>query len=104
VEGFGTIPIIIMSAVSTRRIKSSITEKIIEMHHKGYVLDFHVGEDPSIICLQDNVAYSQDKVQIIVIDQCFDRMSKRFQYIHTIETACGRKGLLLNERIYASPQ
>ena len=77
-----------------------MTQKIIEMHGKGYELDFQIVEDPSVVCLQDNVAYSLERVQIRVVDQCFDRGSKRFQYIHTIETACGRKGLLVHESIY----
>jgi len=93
-----------MSVATAKRIKPAMTQKIIEMHGKGYELDFQIAEDPSVICLQDNVAYSRERVQIRVVDQCFDRVSKRFQYIHTIETACGRKGLLLHERIYTGFQ
>jgi hypothetical protein len=93
-----------MSEVLPRRIKSSVTKKIIEMHDKGYVLDFRVSEGPRIVCLQDNVAYNQEWVYIKVIDQFFDRISRQFQYIHTIETTCGRKGLLLDQRLFTSFQ
>ncbi|MFC3559072.1 hypothetical protein [Pedobacter jamesrossensis] len=93
-----------MTTLSTRRVKSRMTQKIIEMHNKGYEYDFQIIDGPRIVCLQDNVPFQHERVQICVIDQCFDSVSKQFKYIHTIETSCGRKGLLLDGRLFTSPQ
>ncbi|RZJ23644.1 MAG: hypothetical protein EON51_01835 [Acinetobacter sp.] len=93
-----------MSAALNIRVKSKLTEKIIEMHKKGYEYDFKVVDGPRVICLQDNVPFQNERVQICVIAQCFDSIAKQFKYIHTIETACGRKGLLLDDKLFTSPQ
>ncbi|MDB5023414.1 MAG: hypothetical protein JWP78_1169 [Mucilaginibacter sp.] len=83
-------------------INRSITKKVIELHNSGYVFDFLIADSLEIICLQDNRYFLFENVLIKIVDQGYDLLSRSYKYIHTIETYCGDKGLLLNDAIYTS--
>jgi hypothetical protein len=40
-------------------------------------------------------------MEVRIVDQVFDYISHSYKYIHTVETACGVRGLLVIEGIYA---
>jgi len=82
-----------------RRINGSLTKRVIELHHYGYISDFQILDDHRLFCMQDNRFIPVEDVTVKVIDQCYDKLSHTFKYIHTIETCCGEKGLLLAEAI-----
>ncbi|WP_426670379.1 hypothetical protein ACPPVU_03860 [Mucilaginibacter sp. McL0603] len=85
--------------IKTRKVNAGVTQKVIDLHHQGYVFDFYLSDHQKISCLQDNQCFSFDNVEIEVIDQVYDQFSRSFKYIHTIKTWCGAMGLLLTDTI-----
>jgi hypothetical protein len=83
------------------KINGSITKKIIDLHNIGYVFDFLILDQQEVICLQDNRHFSKENVLVKVMGQGYDLFSHSFKYIHTIETNCGKRGLLLADRVHA---
>jgi hypothetical protein len=73
-----------------------------ELHDTGFIFDFYVSEGSSFRCVQDNSIYPDTQLLIRVIDQCYDQYCRKFKYVHTIETFCGKKGLLLTSGIYTN--
>jgi len=82
-----------------RMVNSSLAHRIIELHSNGYDLDFDSVSEWEIICLQDHRIFSLKEVSVKIIDQVFDEISRSYKYIHTVDTACNRKGLLIIESI-----
>lgn len=92
-----------MGTIIEKRITNcSLTKKIIRLHNSGYTHDFSVVSNNQIVCLQDNCKHCFIHVIINVVDQCYDVMSHSFKYIHTIETPCGCRGLLMADKIYTT--
>ncbi|WP_142530143.1 hypothetical protein [Pedobacter westerhofensis] len=87
-------------AVKSRKVNGSITRKVIELHNIGYVFDFLMLDQQELICLQDNKHFQKENVNVKVMGQGYDLFSHSFKYIHTIETSCGKRGLLLAEKVY----
>jgi hypothetical protein len=87
------------SAKRNVRINNTITRKVIELHDCGYVFDFQLSDHQRILCLQENGYISIENVLVKLVDMGYDQLSDSFKYIHTIETCCGKKGLLLADRI-----
>lgn len=87
-----------------RRVNCLLTKKIIELHSLGYEFDFRLLNAQEVICVQDNRKYHPSNMQVKVTDQVFDFLSHSYKYIHTIDTDCGTKGLLIIEGIYVSGQ
>lgn len=86
-------------AVKSRKINSSITDKVIELHNIGYVFDFLISDQEEVICLQDNKHFPRENVDVKVMGQGYDHFSHSFKYIHTIETSCGKWGLMLSDEV-----
>jgi len=86
--------------VKAPRINGSITKKIIDLHNVGYVFDFLILDQQEVICLQDNGHFPKENVLVKVMGQGYDLFSHSFKYIHTIETSCGKRGLLLADQVY----
>jgi hypothetical protein len=82
-----------------RKVNAGVTQKVIDLHHLGYVFDFYLSDHQKISCIQDNQCFSFENVEIEVIDQVYDQFSHSFKYIHTIKTCCGAMGLLLTDTI-----
>ena len=92
-----------MGKLSEKRITNcSLTKKIIRLHNEGYTFDFHVISNDQIICIQDGTIHCFLCTAINVLDQCYDVITHTYKYVHTIETACGYKGLLVADRIYTA--
>lgn len=81
-------------------INQKITNRLIKLHAKGYELDFCLTKKTHITCLQNHEEFPCCNVTVCVIDQVFDYLSRSFKYLHTVETGCGKKGILLMEGIY----
>ncbi|MBS1522489.1 MAG: hypothetical protein JST50_15930 [Bacteroidetes bacterium] len=82
-----------------RMVNSSLAHRVIELHDDGYELDFRLAGEREIVCLQDNRKFGFRDVLVKIIDQVFDYMSNTYKYVHTIDTCCGCKGLLVIESI-----
>ncbi|NQX54041.1 hypothetical protein HQN86_10475 [Pedobacter panaciterrae] len=74
-----------------------LARKVIDLHNIGYELDFVVERPGQLTCVQDNRIFSSESVVVILVDQAFDQLSRKFRYIHTVETLLGDRGLLLSE-------
>lgn len=79
-----------------------ITRRVIELHEKGYSMDFQSLSKHDYLCLQNSYGFAIDDLVIVVIDQIFDRISRTFKYIHTVETTTGDKGVLLSDTVCAT--
>jgi hypothetical protein len=77
----------------------SLSKAIIDLHEKGFTHDFYLTEDTDSLrsALGGNTVYNS--FSILVINQFYDRQSRRYIYMHAIETHCGVKGLLLSNKI-----
>jgi len=84
---------------SPKKLNGKITKRVIELHEKGYCMDFQSISQHYYLCLQDSFGFAIDDLVIVVIDQIFDRFSKTYKYIHTVETTNGYKGVLLSDNI-----
>jgi len=78
-------------------MNSQLSKKVIDLHNKGYELDFVVDEGGQLVCLQNNHEFESCSTLVTLVLQGLDHYSGRYKYIHTIETVCGDKGLLLSE-------
>jgi hypothetical protein len=76
-----------------------LTKKIIALHEQGYEQDFQFAGDDLLICMQTNKYYDLRSVSLRVEDKQYDFLSHSFQYLHTIETGSGEKGILLTAGI-----
>lgn len=79
-----------------------ITRRVIELHEKGFVMDFHLMERCMFQCTQSSDSFAAEDLTITVIDQVFDQFSKSIKYIHTVETSMGYKGVLLCDQVCTS--
>lgn len=89
--------------VKAPTINGSLTRKVIELHNNGYEFDFQISDRHEMICLQNNMHFPVEYINVEVIGQGYDLFSRSFKYIHIIETTCGAKGIFLAEQIYNSP-
>jgi hypothetical protein len=84
---------------TTALLNSALTKTVIALHDQGYVFDFLITVDNSILCIQDNRSFTLDQVSITLVDLSFDYFTKCYKYIHTVETCCGDSGLLIDSRV-----
>lgn len=82
------------------RVNSRLTDKVIQLHNNGFEVDFSLLNKATLVCLQDNRCFYNQQACVRLIDQVFDFISHSYKYIHTVETSCGTKGLLIIEGIY----
>jgi hypothetical protein len=65
-----------------------LKQRIIELHDKGYELDFRIIEGEKIACLQDSTEFDISDISIKIIDQGFDCLSYVYKYIPTVDSGC----------------
>lgn len=80
------------------KINERITNKVIELQEKGFDLDFQFLGTKELICLQNNIIFGVDNVEIMVREQAYDQISHSQKFIHSVETFEGLRGILLSER------
>lgn len=71
-----------------------ITEKLIGLHEKGYVLDFNHLTKTKIRCIQNNCSFFLTQVAVSYIDQYFYPLTKTEFHVFTVENCVGEKGIL----------
>ena len=87
---------------TARKLNNALTRRVIDLHDRGYTNDFLPTTDNKFLCIQDSEDFSAGELDIKVIDQQFDQLTKTYKYIHTIETINGSKGLLVIDFICTS--
>jgi len=81
-------------------MNGSMTEKVIELHDKGYDCDFFLIDDKILLCMQTNRRFPIKDVMVNAVKRAYDNFSHSYKHIHTIETACGEKGVLLTDSLF----
>ena len=76
--------------------------RIIKLHQTGYAYDFQLIFPNKLICLQESLSFRLKDVDICVLDQLFDDECGEYKYIHSIDTCCGYRGLMLSREIITS--
>jgi len=87
---------------NTRKLNSLLTKRVIELHSKGYDYDFLPSGNQHLLCLQNNADFKVTDVNINIIDQGYDQLSRSFKYVHSIDTGNGERGVLIAEGIFTN--
>ncbi|RFZ85124.1 hypothetical protein DYU05_05855 [Mucilaginibacter terrenus] len=87
------------SARNSRKLKINLTKRLIELQAKGYHFDYLILCNGQLLCIQNNRVTPVGAAQIDIVDQVFDRLSRRFKYVHTIDTGNGDMGVMITEAI-----
>jgi hypothetical protein len=85
---------------SSKRLQGIESSLLNSLQGKGYTYDFRLQKDNQLLCLQNNKTFSGEKVKVGLADLCYDYTTHDCKYVHTIDSACGIKGLLVAEKIY----
>jgi len=80
-------------------MNGSITEKVIELHDKGYDCDFLLLDNKILVCMQTNRSFPVQDVQVNAVKRAYDNFSHSYKHIHTIETTSGERGVLLTDSL-----
>ena len=81
------------------KLNISLTKRLIELHAKGYHFDYLILCNGQLLCIQNNQAIPVGAAHINVVDQVYDRLSRSFKYVHTIDTGNGEMGVMITEEI-----
>jgi hypothetical protein len=83
-----------------RLVNKELTKELIKLHARGYDLDFCMRANDCITCVQNGEQFPCDHIVVRLVDQVYDFISNCYQYVHTVDTACGRKGIMVIDGIY----
>lgn len=85
---------------SGRLVNKELTNRLIWLHAKGYDHDFCMTCNGYLTCLQNQQQFACYSAIIKVVCQVYDFITYSYKYVHTVETACGCKGIMVVEGIY----
>ncbi len=74
------------------------------LQSKGYIYDFRLKEDNQLVCLQIDKIFSSEMIKVKLADLWYNYTTHMCRYVHTIDSMCGIKGLLVAEKIYLPNQ
>lgn len=83
---------------NNQKINDQITQNVIALQAKGFDLDFQILGGKELICIQNNVIFEMGQLEIKVVDQGYDELSRSSKYIHSVETFQGLRGILLSPK------
>ncbi|MBC6110901.1 hypothetical protein ACFOG5_01385 [Pedobacter fastidiosus] len=84
-----------MKQSSLKKLNLTLTDRIICLHQKGYTDDFLSINSEKLQCIQNGESFFIDDVRINLVDCGYDILTRSFQYIHTIDTQIGCRGLMI---------
>ncbi|HVW95848.1 MAG TPA: hypothetical protein VHA56_07755 [Mucilaginibacter sp.] len=84
-----------MKQPSLRKLNCKLTKRVIALHQKGYTDDFLPVNSEKIKCVQNGESFAIQDLFVKLIDCSYDRLTHTYQYIHTIDTQAGCRGLLV---------
>jgi hypothetical protein len=82
-----------------RKLNCTLTKWVISLHQKGYTNDFLPVNTEKLKCVQSGETFAIGDLQVKLIDCEYDLLTHNYQYIHTIDTMVGYKGLLVTNGI-----
>jgi len=83
-----------------RLVNKELTHRLIKLHANGYDLDFCMTCNDYLTCVQNQERFTCESIIINVVDQVYDFISNSYKYVHTVDTSCGCKGIMVMEGIY----
>jgi len=84
----------------SRLVNKQLTRQLIKLHSLGYDLDFYMNSNNHLTCIQNGEQFSCECIIVKLVNQVYDFTANAFKYVHTVDTACGRKGIMLMAGIY----
>lgn len=82
-----------------KKLNITLTKWVINLHHKGYTDDFQPSGKERVRCLQSGESFALNDLRIKLIDCGYDLLTSTYQYLHTIDTQVGYRGLLITNGI-----
>ena len=92
-----------MKQLSAKKLNHTLTKRVISLHQEGYTDDFLPVNAEKLRCLQNGESFAIRDLQVNLIDCDYDRLTHTYQYIHTIDTEVGQRGLLVTNGIFTLP-
>jgi len=83
-----------------RLVNKEFTKTLIRLHNQGYDLDFYMDSKGSLVCAQNGELFPCEYVGVELVNQVYDFIANIFKYVHTVDTVCGTKGIMVMECIY----
>lgn len=81
------------------KLNRNLTNWVINLHQEGYTDDFLPVDTKSIQCVQSGESFALCHLHIRLIACGYDLLTRNYQYIHTIDTQIGYRGLLITNGI-----
>ena len=81
------------------KINRRLTNWVINLHQNGYIDDFLTVNKDRVQCLQNGESFALCHLQVSLVHCCYDLLTHTYQYIHTIDTQVGCRGLLVTNGI-----
>lgn len=90
---------ITMKEHQSKKFNSALTNRVISLHQQGYTDDFLPLDKEKVKCIQNGESFALQHLQIQLIDCSYDLLTHTYQYVHTIDTYMGYRGLLITNGI-----
>jgi hypothetical protein len=84
-----------MKQQSLRKLNPTLTNWVISLHQKEYTDDFLSITPEKLQCVQNGESFAITDLRINLVDCSYDLFTQSYQYIHTIDTQVGCRGLLI---------
>ena len=78
-----------------KKLNRKLTDWVISLHQRGYTDDFLPVNADNLQCVQNGESFALRDLRVSLVDCSFDLLTRTYQYIHTIETQVGYRGLLI---------
>lgn len=90
-----------MKQQTFKKLNHTLTNWVISLHQKGYTDDFLPINGEEVQCAQNGESFALKDLRVNLIDCGYDLLTRTYQYIHTIDTQVGYRGLLITNGILA---
>jgi hypothetical protein len=88
-----------MNQLPIKKLNRTLTNWVISLHQKGYTDDFLPLGSEKLQCVQNGESFAIQDLRVRLIDCGYDLLTRTYQYIHTIDTQVGYRGLLITNGI-----
>lgn len=88
-----------MQQKSLKKFNKGLTNRVISLHEQGYTDDFLPISNGEVQCVQNGESFAVKGLRVNLIDCSYDLLTHSYQYIHTIDTLAGYRGLLITNGI-----
>lgn len=82
-----------------RKMNADLTNWVINLHQIGYTDDFLPLNGSEVKCVQSGESFALNDLRVKLVDCAYDLLTHTYQYIHTIDTQVGYRGLLITNGI-----